>query len=203
MTNIKTATEAAQTVLDQAMHASAQRTFAVGGCIVNNKTGEVVHALPNNVLRPLPGDGKLFTYDPTAHGERQLVYWYYENKDKLKLPAPKDMTVVTTLDPCAMCTGTLMTAGFNVAVVAIDDFAGINYDSSFEFKTLPAKLRKQAQDTFGYYATGDAKQDPKKYVRSYKGGPNVAFKDTTVSAQSLGGCLDIFSATMDLSLIHI
>jgi hypothetical protein len=46
-----------------------------------------------------------------------------------------------------MCTGTLLTAGFNVAVVAIDDFAGINYDSTFTFTSLPPSLRALAKST--------------------------------------------------------
>lgn len=54
-----------------AMHASNQSTFAVGGILVNNKTGEVIHEMHNNVLKTLPG-GQAFTWDPTAHGERQL-----------------------------------------------------------------------------------------------------------------------------------
>lgn len=195
------ANEAAELVLHQAMEAAAQGTFAVGGCIIENATGKVIKVLHNNVLRPLPVEkGKpkrMFTYDPTAHGERQLVSWYYENKVQLNLPEPKDLTIVTTLDPCVMCTGALLTAGFNVAVVAIDDFAGINYNSRFTFKTLPKALRDTAKSTFGYYACGDKNQDPAKYVRDYVGGEQVVFKDTVVKAANLAGCGDIFGANVE------
>jgi cytosine deaminase len=107
----------------------------------------------NNALKPLSTTNKIFTFDPTAHGERQLVSWYYANKTSLSLPEPKELTVVTTLDPCAMCAGTLLTAGFNVAVVAIDVLAGINYNKSFLFKDLPLNLltltRRLYRSVFG------------------------------------------------------
>ena len=154
-------------------------------------TGRVAQAMHNNVLKPLADSDKTFTYDPTAHGERQLVYWYYANKDKLGLPGPSELTVVTSLDPCAMCTGTLLTAGFNVGVVAIDDFAGIN------FNDVPPALRGLAELKFGYYACGEKGQDSGTYVRKYVGGPDVVFRETAVSAQRLVGCSDIFQASLD------
>lgn len=194
---VNDADEAASVVLSQAMNAAAQGSFAVGGCIIENATGRMIISMHNNVLKPLNGTDKAFTFDPTAHGERQLVYWYYANKERLALPEARDLTIVTTLDPCAMCTGALLTAGFNVAVVAIDDFAGINYDESFSFDDLPVDLRNQAKSTFGYYACGNALTDPGMYVRSYVGGNDVAFKDTRVSAQHLMGCGDIFQASVN------
>ena len=188
---VSNADDAASIVLDQAMWAAEQGTFPVGGCIIENAAGRVVQAMHNNVLKPLADSDKTFTYDPTAHGERQLVYWYYANKDKLGLPGPSELTVVTSLDPCAMCTGTLLTAGFNVGVVAIDDFAGIN------FNDVPPALRGLAELKFGYYACGEKGQDPGTYVRKYVGGPDVVFRETAVSAQRLVGCSDIFQASLD------
>lgn len=193
---------AASVVLEQAMQASSQGTFAVGGAIIENATGRVIQVMHNNVLRPLQNPIinidlaiKNFTYDPTAHGERQLVSWYYENRDKQNLPEPSELTIVTTLDPCAMCAGALLTAGFNVGVVAIDDFAGINYDTKFIFNDLPEKLNSLAKSKFGYYACG-YKDDPSKYKREYVGSPNVVFKDTVVSGQRLMGCDAIFQASV-------
>ena len=188
---VSNADDAASIVLDQAMWAAEQGTFPVGGCIIENAAGRVVQAMHNNVLKPLADSDKTFTYDPTAHGERQLVYWYYANKDKLGLPGPSELTVVTSLDPCAMCTGTLLTAGFNVGVVAIDDFAGIN------FNDVPPALRGLAELKFGYYACGEKGQDSGTYVRKYVGGPDVVFRETAVSAQRLVGCSDIFQASLD------
>lgn len=191
------ADEAASAVLNQAMWAAAQGTFAVGGCIFETATGRLIHAMHNNVLKPLRGTTTVFTYDPTAHGERQLVYWYYANKNEMKLPEPNELTVVTTLDPCVMCTGTLLTAGFNVGVIAIDDYAGINYDGKFAFDDLPSKLVDLAKSKFGYYACGYKDQDPSINVREYVGGSNIAFQKTIVSAQRLTGCGDIFQASLN------
>ncbi|CAB5495678.1 nucleoside deaminase [Bathymodiolus thermophilus thioautotrophic gill symbiont] len=194
---INNADEAASTVLSQAMIAADQGTFAVGGCIVENSSGRIIKAMHNNALKSLSTTGKVFTFDPTAHGERQLVSWYYANKTALALPEPKDLTVVTTLDPCAMCAGTLLTAGFNVAVVAIDDFAGINYNQSFLFNDLPSNLQILAKSKFGYYACGNEDQDPGTYVRKYVGGSNVVFSNSVVSSENLMGCGDIFQSSVN------
>lgn len=194
---IKNADEAASIVLNQALSARAQCTFAVGGAIVENATGRVIHKLHNNVLKKLSTTSEVFTYDPTAHGETQLVYWYYENKAKLNLPEPDQLTIITTLDPCVMCTGALLTAGFNVGVIAIDDYAGINWDQKFEFNTLPQSPRNLAKSKFGYYASENEDGSPSKYVRDYKGGSNVALGDTFISVQRLMGCDSIFNASRE------
>ncbi|CAC9607749.1 hypothetical protein [uncultured Gammaproteobacteria bacterium] len=194
---INNANEAASTVLFQAMIAANQGTFAVGGCIIENSSGRIIKAMHNNALKPLSTTNKIFTFDPTAHGERQLVSWYYANKTSLSLPEPKELTVVTTLDPCAMCAGTLLTAGFNVAVVAIDDLAGINYNKSFLFKDLPSNLQNLAKSKFGYYACGYKDQDLSIYVREYVGGTDVAFSNSVVSAENLMGCSSIFQSSVN------
>ena len=68
---ITNADEAASIVLNEAMQAAAESTFAVGGAIVENATGRVIHKMHNRVLKKLASTSKAFTYDPTAHGERQ------------------------------------------------------------------------------------------------------------------------------------
>ncbi len=104
--SVRTAGEASQIALAMARTALAQKTFAVGGVIVENSTGRVITAMHNNVIRQLPNSpASAFTWDPTAHGERQLVSWYYANVDQLKLPPPTQLTIVTSLDPCAQCAG--------------------------------------------------------------------------------------------------
>ncbi|MDC0716494.1 nucleoside deaminase [Nannocystis bainbridge] len=193
---ISDADRAASLVLDRAMHAASQGTFAVGGLIVDNKTGALVHRMHNNVLRPL-SSGEVFTWDPTAHGERQLVYWYYEHREALQLPPPSELTVVTSLDPCVMCAGALLTAGFNIGVIAVDDYAGVNYDEKFEFHSLPPSLQGTAKHKFGYYACGH-KGDPELYVRSYQGGEHVAFRTGTVSSANLMGCGAIFADSSNM-----
>jgi cytosine deaminase len=188
---IASADEAARIVLGQSMWAANQGTFAVGGMMVENRTGKVIRVMHNNVLKPLD-NGTRLTWDPTAHGERQLVYWYYENRDERGLPDPSEITIVTSLDPCIMCTGALLTAGFNVGVVAIDDYAGVNYDSAFEFRSLPPELRTQAKQTFGYYAAGSSSTPP-IYTRPYQGSNLVAFHQTSVSSAHLMACGALFA----------
>ena len=114
----------------------------------------------------------------------------------MELPEAMELTIITTLDPCVMCTGSMLTAGFNVGVVAIDDFAGINYDRKFTFEDLPRNLRDLAKSKFGYYACGHKDRDPSIYVRDYSGASNVAFSKNIVGAQRLAGCDDIFRSSV-------
>lgn len=180
-------------ILEAILLASSQKTFCVAGAIINNKTGEVIHIEHNNVLKPLSSN-RSFTYDPTAHGERQLVYWYFENRKRLNLPEPANLTIVTSLDPCAMCAGTIVTAGFNVGVVALDNFAGINYDSSYAFDSFPSSLRKKAKALFGYYSSA---RGPREYIRPYRGGANVALRDTKLTCCNLASCEAMFMKSLN------
>ncbi|NIF16851.1 nucleoside deaminase [Pantoea sp. Cy-639] len=194
MDTIQSAQQAVELVANQAILASQQGTFAVGGCIIDNATGKVLMAMHNNVLMPYPGSTvqpPFLPHDPTAHGERQLVDWYFANRERLHLPAPDKLTVVTTLDPCAMCAGSLLSAGFNVAVSAIDTYAGINYNSQFDFPTLPPTVRQKAQASWGYYAVAAP------INRAYQGaasGPAFAGCGVDAAAFSLTG--SIFEASV-------
>jgi tRNA(Arg) A34 adenosine deaminase TadA len=130
----------------QAIAAKAQGTFGVGGLLLDQH-GYVLKALQNNVV----SEGLIF--DPTAHGERQLIDWYFAERARgAVLPPPEEITIVTSLDPCAMCTGAILAAGFNVVVAAIDPTAGINYDARFDFASLPQELRERAAGRFFYPA---------------------------------------------------
>jgi len=193
-TRLNDVNDAASIALEQATAAANQTTFAVGGLLVDNRTGEVIYAIHNNVIKLLSNNTP-FTFDPTAHGERQLTYWYYENKARLDLPEPSQLTVITSLDPCVMCTGALLTAGFNVGVVAIDTYAGINCAQDFKFNTLPSSLRPQAQAAFGYYASGPS--HPPTLTRPYVGGSNVAFNDGVLSPANLMNCGAIFNQSVN------
>lgn len=193
MSTLNSAQEAVDTVANQAIYAALQQTFAVGGAIINNATGELIAALHNNVLMPFPGNTTTWflPHDPTAHGERQLVDWYYQNAVRLNLPAPDQLTVVTTLDPCAMCAGSLLTAGFNVAVSAIDDYAGINYNSQFNFTSLPPTIRQQAQGTWAYYAVAAPVSRP------YQGSTRPVFGGESIDSAGYFLCSSIFSASVN------
>lgn len=184
------AQQAGELVLQGAQAAAAASSFGIAGAIIDNSTGRVVHQIGNEVLRPLKqpvAGGQAFTWDPTAHGERQLVYWYFENRERLGLPESRDLTVVTSLDPCVMCTGALTTAGFNAAVVAMDQFSGINFSGDGRFEDLPQPVRSTVRDTFGYYAIENG--------RAYQGAPSVVFADTAIAQQLYDDCENIYQSS--------
>ena len=185
------AEEAVRVAAGKSIEASLQKTFAVGGILLENRTGKVFCALHNNVLEDYEGSRLFLLHDPTAHGERQIVDWYFSNRKRLKLPEPKDLTVITTLDPCAMCAGALLTAGFNVGVSGSDNYAGINYDLSFEFHSVPANWRKIAQSSFAYYAV----DEPVK--RAYQGGKASAFAGQSISSYTYCLTETIFESSVN------
>jgi tRNA(Arg) A34 adenosine deaminase TadA len=156
----------------EALAAKAQGTFGVGGLLLD-QYGNVLKSLQNNVVR----DGLIF--DPTAHGERQLIDWYFAERAKgRKLPQPQDVTLVTSLDPCAMCAGAILAAGFNVVVAANDPNAGVNYDLRATFPALPPGLRQAASDSFCYPAvlgvSGYARESSGAAPKSFFIGKTIA-----------------------------
>jgi tRNA(Arg) A34 adenosine deaminase TadA len=188
---IANADQAVGVAAARAIEASLQNTFAVGGALIDNRSAKVICSLHNNVLESFEGRKSFLLHDPTAHGERQLVDWYFEHRKRLKLSPPEKLTIVTTLDPCAMCAGALLTAGFNVAVSAIDNYAGINYNASFDFPSLPADLRKKAQSTFAYYGV-DAPVN-----RAYRGRDSVVFARGKIRAATLCLTDTIFESSVN------
>lgn len=185
------AEQAVQIAAAKSIEASLQNTFAVGGVLLENRSGKVFCALHNNVLEDFENSKLFLLHDPTAHGERQIVDWYFKNRKRLKLPEPKDMTVVTTLDPCAMCAGALLTAGFNVGVAAEDDYAGINYNSAFDFPSVPTRWKKVAQSSFAYYGV-DA-----PIRRAFRGGKGPAFANQKISAPTFCLTGTIFESSVN------
>ena len=173
---------------NEAIAAKTQGTFGVGGVLLD-QFGNVLKSLQNNVVR----DGLIF--DPTAHGERQLIDWYFAEQAKgRKLPPPEDITIVTSLDPCAMCTGAILSAGFNVVAAARDPNAGINHDGSGQFSSLPAALREQAAATFSYPAV----LGQSCYARESTGAaPKSFFIGKTIAEPTQALCSLVFEATSD------
>lgn len=163
-------------------------SYGIGGTLVDNTTGRVLQTMPNRVFRTLAGGGT-FVQDPTAHGERQLMSWYLAQRDALGLPDPDRLTVVTSLDPCLMCASALLTVGVNVGVIAIDDYSGINYDSSGSFADLPEPLRAQALATFGYYAVDGG--------RAFQGSRAIAYADEFITKNTLDASADLYSTSAD------
>ncbi len=86
------AQQAVAIAANQALLASRQATFAVGGCIIENATGKVLVALHNRVLEPSASQAQpaFRLHDPTGHGERRLVDWYFD-QPRSALPYPPRM----------------------------------------------------------------------------------------------------------------
>ncbi|MDB5961151.1 MAG: hypothetical protein JWP59_2445 [Massilia sp.] len=172
----------------EAVAAKTQGTFGVGGVLLDQR-GNVLKSLHNMVVR----DGLIF--DPTAHGERQLIDWYFAERARgAALPDPHELTIVTSLDPCAMCAGAILAAGFKVVVAADDAKAGIDHDASARFSALPAALRERAAAAFCYPAVrGSA-----GYARAARGSaPPAFFIGKTINEATQALCSLALEATSD------
>jgi tRNA(Arg) A34 adenosine deaminase TadA len=172
----------------EAIAAKAQGSFGVGGLLLD-QYGNVLKSVPNNVAR----DG--LVVDPTAHGERQLIDWYFaERAQGRELPPPDEITVVTSLDPCAMCAGAILAAGFNVVVAANDPKAGINHDCSATFTALPDGLRERAAARFSYPAV----LGTSSFARASSGAaPKSFFIGKTIAEPTQALCSLVFEAMSD------
>lgn len=172
----------------EAIAAKERGTFGVGGVMLDQH-GNVLMAVANDVVR----EGLI--HDPTAHGERQLIDWYFAERAKgAALPEPQDVTIVTSLDPCAMCAGAILASGFNVVVAACDPRAGANHDAAVHFAPLPEPLRGRADASFYYPAVLGATP----FARASRGGPPKSFFiGKTVAETTLALCSYALEATCD------
>ena len=177
MTKVHSADQAAREALDRAQQAVRSRTFGVGALLVDDRTGEVLDAAPNRVIGELPfgpltvgEDGRttFVTHDPTAHGERQLITRFYERaRETGGAHAPDELTIISSLEPCAMCSGAILASGFKVGVVALDPVAGLGMAEGSRFRDLPEGLREAAEGAFGYYEIPG--------LRPFSGSDRIAF----------------------------
>jgi cytosine deaminase len=131
----QTVEDAVRIALYEAQNAACKGSYGVGGVMIDLRNGKVVHTMQNTVIT----NGRLI--DPTAHGERQLVDWYYAQTNRSKLPRPKNAIIVTSLDPCCMCTGSILAGGFHAVISALDDTAGINFDGKNRFLPFDKPLK--------------------------------------------------------------
>ena len=148
--------QAALWSVDAAVQAASHGTFGVGGVLLGPHK-ELLAVSCNRVI----ADGKVA--DPTAHGERQIVDWYFEQTAQgQQLPAPEECTIVSSLDPCMMCAGSILTGGFNVVSTTLDTRAGVNYTTDGQYPTVPDELRDKAKEHFAYFGIqgGRAYQGP-------------------------------------------
>ncbi|MGI9197501.1 MAG: nucleoside deaminase [Candidatus Nanopelagicales bacterium] len=182
--SVNSAESLAALTLWTAQQGADRGSYGIGGTLVESATGRVLQTMPNRVFRPL-STGGTFVQDPTAHGERQLMSWYLAQREILSLPDPSDLTVMTSLDPCLMCASALLTVGVQVGVIAIDDYSGVNYDSTGSFADLPEPLRSQALATFGYYAVDGG--------RAFQGSSSIAYADQALSQDTLNSCATLYT----------
>jgi cytosine deaminase len=188
------AENAALRALDMAKLAAQAGTFGVGGVLIDNASGRVVHALSNQVMGSLTSDesrggqNQAYTQDPTAHGETGLVRWYFANAAVLQLPPPEQLTILTTLDPCAMCTGALLATGFNVAVVADDTYAGINWSGQQNFSAFPERIRQSLERQFSYLAIESS--------RPFAGRAQAMYARDSVSAKTARDSSNLFTESV-------
>jgi tRNA(Arg) A34 adenosine deaminase TadA len=138
-----TAEKCAEIAVIEAEKAKSSGTFGVGGLLIENDSRAIVKVIRNRVIR------NNSVHDPTAHVERELVDWYYSSKKKL--PAESKMTIITSLDPCLMCAGSILSSGFNVIHVSRDDRAGISWKGLGDFSTLPEGLEQKAKQAFSSF----------------------------------------------------
>lgn len=172
----------------EAVAAKTAGTFGVGGVLLDQQ-GRVLKSLHNNVVK-----GGL-VFDPTAHGERQLIDWYFAERARgTALPAPHELTLVTTLDPCAMCAGAILAAGFSVVVAAEDPRAGVDHDVSASFGALPLGLREPARRAFCYPGV----RGTSSYAREARGAaPPSFFIGKTIAEACQALCSLALEATSD------
>lgn len=145
--------------VDAATQAAATGTFGVGGVLLG-PTGQVLAVSCNHAI----SEGAVA--DPTAHGERQLVDWYFQQVHQGDcLPPPGECVIVSSLDPCIMCAGSILRSGFRVLSTTMDEAAGLNYTGDATYPSLDIAARKAADATFGYLAVQGR--------RAYQGPPNA------------------------------
>ncbi|MGL4560934.1 MAG: nucleoside deaminase [Brevinema sp.] len=180
-------------VAEMAIQAYSQGTFSVGGMLIDIN-GNLIKKMHNNVVN------KNFIQDPTAHGERQLIDWYFMEKHKsVPLPEPKDIILITSLDPCCMCTASILLSGFHVVVAAYDEFAGINYNKKNNFPSATDQQKKLLLKYFSYpKVDGDS-----IFARNQSGAslPHT-FQHQSIANTSQALCFSIFNASADNVRYH-
>ncbi|KAI9701647.1 MAG: hypothetical protein M1820_006418 [Bogoriella megaspora] len=179
-----TPVECAERAVDLAQVAYDAGTFAIGGILLD-KTGNVLKEIHNNVVR----EGKIS--DPTAHAERQLISWYYEQIHRgVSLPPPSELRIVTSLDPCLMCAGAILECGINVIVVAYDDIGGVNWARDGQFVAVPPTIWSAAFKQIAYFGLDDG-------TRWYAGVCSSMFENALIPASIVQRSFELARTSLD------
>jgi tRNA(adenine34) deaminase len=98
--------------LDEARAAAARGETPVGAVILDPRTGEILGAA---------GNGPIAAHDPTAHAEIAVMRQVAARLENYRLT---DLTLVVTLEPCAMCAGAISHARIGRVVFGAEDPKG-------------------------------------------------------------------------------
>jgi tRNA(adenine34) deaminase len=98
--------------LDAARAAAARGETPVGAVILDPRTGEILGAA---------GNGPIAAHDPTAHAEIAVMRQVAAKLENYRLT---DLTLVVTLEPCAMCAGAISHARIGRVVFGAEDPKG-------------------------------------------------------------------------------
>lgn len=98
--------------LEEAQAAAARGETPVGALVVDPATGEVIARA---------GNGPIGAHDPTAHAEILAMRAAAEKLGNYRLTG---LTLVVTLEPCAMCAGAISHARIGRVVFGAEDPKG-------------------------------------------------------------------------------
>jgi tRNA(Arg) A34 adenosine deaminase TadA len=98
--------------LDAARAAAARGETPVGAVILDPATGEIVATA---------GNGPIGAHDPTAHAEIAAIRLAAASLRNYRLTG---LTLVVTLEPCAMCAGAISHARIGRVVFGAEDAKG-------------------------------------------------------------------------------
>jgi tRNA(Arg) A34 adenosine deaminase TadA len=154
------------------------RELAVGGLLVD-ESGRVIAEATNAVIR------NDHLSDPTAHVECQLVDWLAQERRRGLSLSTRNVTIVSSLDPCAMCAGAILRSGMRVIIVAEDNFAGVH--ENLKPRHMPRELQAQAQKDMAVFGVQGKRPRPAHVAPIFA---------SDVSAEHVARSTDIFSASV-------
>jgi tRNA(adenine34) deaminase len=111
--------------LDAARAAARAGETPVGAVILDPKSGEVI---------AVAGNGPIAAHDPTAHAEIAVLRAAAAKLENYRLT---DLTLVVTLEPCAMCAGAISHARIGRVVFGAEDPKGGAVVHGPKFFALP------------------------------------------------------------------
>jgi cytosine/creatinine deaminase len=134
----------------------------IGGVLVDNATGKILGKGHNALVQ----EG-----NPILHGEMAAM------RDAGRMPHRHDTTMYTTLQPCFMCTGTIVQ--FGIPRVVIGDVVNAGSDETIRFMrargievvVMDPKTSAAARDCVDLVARF-RREKPEQWLEDWGGGPN-------------------------------